>query len=60
MEIRNESIRLVLVSRAIAFGMAAFTTFSITVGVAATFSEQPHLGTALRQVVALPLRALFG
>jgi hypothetical protein len=60
METFNESFRLVLVSRAVAFGMAALTTLSITVGVAATFSEQPNLGTALRQVVALPLRALFG
>jgi hypothetical protein len=60
METFNESFRLVLVSRAVAFGMAALTTLSIAVGIGASFSEQPDLGTALGQIIALPLRAFFG
>jgi len=61
METINETRRMDLVHRTIAFGLALATTSIITTSVAVVFTGNTHtLGRAFVQVALAPLRAVFG
>lgn len=62
MEIQNnETPRLDLVPRTVAFGLAVTTTAFIATSVAVVFTGNTHtVGAALVQVALAPLRAVLG
>jgi hypothetical protein len=62
MEIKNnETQRLDLVPRTVAFGLAVATTTFIATSVAVVFTGATHsVGTSLVQAALAPLRAVFG
>jgi uncharacterized PurR-regulated membrane protein YhhQ (DUF165 family) len=61
MEIRNETLGMGLVHRAIAFGLAVATTAFIATGFAIPFSSSPAaLAAQIGRIAVAPLRALLG
>lgn len=61
MEIRNETLGMGLVHRAVALGLVVATTAFIATGFAVVFSASPQAVSAqIVRVVFAPLRALLG
>ena len=61
MEISNETPRMDLVPRTIAFGLALVTTAFVATSVAVVFTGSTHaLGAPLVRATLAPLRAVFG
>ena len=61
MENINETQRVGLVHRALAFGLALATTSFIATSVAVIFTGSTHtVGSAVARVVLAPLNAIFG
>jgi hypothetical protein len=61
MEINNETQRLDLVHRTVAFGLALATTAFTATGVAVVFTGNTYaVGTSLVHVALAPLRAVLG
>ena len=61
MEISNETQRMDLVHRTVAFGLALATTAFIATSIAVVFTGNTHaVGRAVVQVALAPLRAILG
>jgi hypothetical protein len=61
MESFNETERMGLVHRTVAFGLAVAATCFIATSIAVIFTDNTHtFGSALAHVALAPLRAVFG